>query len=273
MDADLDFVWERLQVELPARFVVFPDAPAPPRNVRRPNGSEGLVSLRGGPAVVWPPDRTMEEFLDLAASLGVRVIYAEGQRFGEGELGHLRLLAPPVIPGAEDFVQEAHCWEARVYWIRLMWMHEGVEHYWEARADWWEQLRHHAAEVQQQGAPVVVAEHLAQVHELAQALASNADFQRIPTVKKRTEAAPRLLPDLLRIMRARPGGRRLAEDVAREAWRIYQEELVPAEEEEMARQAEGLIAQGLGKQVTAGRLGISPDRLNRIMARYSQKGT
>jgi len=272
LGANLDALWEKLLAHMAERFLVYPVVPSSNSYPSTPQTSlsfgRNLITMQ------WPPDRSPEDFLDFAAELGVRVVYPAVQRFGDAELNHLSLLVPALIPGADEFLRKAgERWNGHVWSIRLTWVYGGVEHYWTVRADWYEELCQEAVALQQRGAPAVIAEHMALVHELAQALAADPEFQRIPTIKKRIEAAPRLSPELLRIMHSGSGGYHLAEDVAREAWRIYQDELIPAEEKELAKRAEELLSQGHSKQVIAGRLGISPNRLTRILARYSGMGS
>jgi hypothetical protein len=149
-----------------------------------------------------------------------------------------------------------------------MWMCDGVAHSWTREADWYDSLRQEAVAIRDGGAPIVYAEYTAQIHDLASSLAGDLAFQRIPTVKERIRQAPRLSRSLEQALKRREVDYRTVDAVAREAWRIYQEEIIPAQEEEMAQQARRLGAQGLRKDEIAGRLRVTTGRLSRILARY-----
>jgi hypothetical protein len=144
---DLDTWWAELQPLLSARFfAVFPGLPTSVRN--RPDAL----------SVAWPVGRSVEEFLDLASALGVRMIYASAQLFGEEESERLRLMVPATIPGDDDFVRAAELlWSGRVVRVALVWMLDGVAHYWGQEADWYSSLWQEAESIRQGGQPVVYA--------------------------------------------------------------------------------------------------------------------
>ncbi|HYI45626.1 MAG TPA: hypothetical protein VE174_09260 [Actinomycetota bacterium] len=262
---DLESLWNDLEPSLRKRFLIFTP----------------WDMTWDEPIVTWDPEEGIDEFLNLAQSLGVPMLYVSVTRFNEEALSELqsRLLDPEgphpqtgaILTRAEEYME-------RISSIEIGWMFQGVGHFCEIVAAWSQDLETVIANEQEFDAMELAAERLmldeqlSFVPEWARQVAEKPEFQQARTMYQRTDMIPQLLPELGEIISHYRHGtwilRRLSRDIAREAFRIYEYEILPGKEVEQASQAHELLGRGLRKYEVAARLGISKERLNRLIAKY-----
>lgn len=262
---DLDSLWEELEPRLERRFNLF-----------SPSGMTW-----DEPVVTWDPEEGLDEFLELAERLGVPMLYVTVTRFTEESLSDLqaRLLDQEgPHPGAAAILTRAEGYLDRISSIDIGWMFQGVGHFCEIEATWSIELEDEIAEERELDEMELAAERLLLEEQLrfvpqwAREVAQAVEFSRTRTMHQRMELVSQVIPEIEEITKNHRHGswiaRRLTRDVARKAFRIYETELLPTHERELARQAHELLSQGLRKYAVAARLGISKERLNRLISRY-----
>ncbi|HWL64559.1 MAG TPA: hypothetical protein VNP73_01170 [Actinomycetota bacterium] len=262
---DLDSYWGDLEPSLRKRFLLFT-----PWDVSWDD-----------PVVTWDPEDGVEEFLDLAQTLGVPMLYVTVSRFNEETLSDLqRRLLDPAGPHPEtgSILTRAEQYVDHISSIEIGWMYQGVGHFCEIEASWYRHLEDEIAEeqefdeMQHAAERMLFEEQLSLVPEWAERVAQLPQFQQARTMLQRADLVPRLLPEIEEVTAQYRHGswiaRRLARDVAREAFRIYVYEVLPAQEIELASEAHRLLTTGMRKYEVAARLGISKERLNRLIVRY-----
>lgn len=262
---DLESVWSDLEPSLRKRFLLFTP----------------WDMTWDEPVVTWDPEEGLEEFLDLAQTLGVPMLYVTVTRFTEESLSDLqsRLLdSEGPHPQTGTILSRAEQYLDRISSIEIGWMYEGVGHFCELVATWNQDLETLIADEQEFDAMEMAAERLmldeqlSFVPEWARQIAQMPEFQQARTMYQRAELVPRLLPEIEETTSHYRHGtwiaRRLARDIAREAFRIYEFEVLPGKELEQASQAHELLSLGLRKYEVAARLGISKERLNRLIVKY-----
>jgi hypothetical protein len=265
MYEDLENFWTDLEPSLRKRFLVFTP----------------WDMTWDDPVVTWDPEEGLDEFLDLAQRLGVPIVYVSVSRFNEEALSELqsRLLDPEgPHPQTGAILTRAEQYLDRISSIEVGWMFQGVGHFCEVVATWSQDLETSIANEQEFDAMELAAERLmldeqlAYVPEWARKVAQLPEFQQARTMYQRTDMVPQLLPELDEVTSHYRHGewilRRLSRDIAREAFRIYEYEVLPGKELEQAAQAHELLGRGLRKYEVAGRLGISKERLNRLISKY-----
>jgi hypothetical protein len=265
MYEDLENFWTDLEPSLRKRFLVFTP----------------WDMTWDDPVVTWDPEEGLEEFLDLAQRLGVPIVYVSVSRFNEEALSELqsRLLDPEgPHPQTGAILTRAEQYLDRISSIEVGWMFQGVGHFCEVVATWSQDLETSIANEQEFDAMELAAERLmldeqlAYVPEWARRVAQLPEFQQARTMYQRTDMVPQLLPELDEVTSHYRHGewilRRLSRDIAREAFRIYEYEVLPGKELEQAAQAHELLGRGLRKYEVAARLGISKERLNRLISKY-----
>jgi hypothetical protein len=151
-NSDLEQFWQEVNAEVSARrFLVFP----------------GALSLQGVSAT-WPVKEGIAGFLDLAVSLGVRIVYMKGHSLSESSLidtvatflsdipeavdadtaeAFLDLAGVGSEPEAEQYLRQGEEHLGQLESVHVGWVHDGVAHRLERHAGWYGALMDRAAEV------------------------------------------------------------------------------------------------------------------------------
>ncbi len=270
MYEDLDQLWNDLEARLSSRFLLFPPA---------------AISWEE-PVVEWDAEEGLDGFLELAESLGVPILYVTVNRFSEDSISELqdRLLHPGgPHPGTAAILSRAEEHLDRIASIEIGWMFQGVGHFCTVEAAWKLDLEAEIADEEDYDAMELAAERLLLeeqrqlIPEWARRVAQIPQFQQSRTMSQRAELVPQLIPEIGDITGHYRHGewiaRRLIQEVTREALRVFTYEVRPAQEAELARQSHELLTAGLRKYEVAARLGLSRERLNRLIARYPAEGS
>jgi hypothetical protein len=258
-------------MDLEARWKAFQEA-ARRRGLRiYPGLPSGM--LQGAAPWGGEPDGG-EAFLDLARDLGVGLIYASAQPFDPEkwgrDLGDLEDLPPDLRTEAEGLLQEAGQWSGRLESFAAVWTWGGILHFYAEEAPWAADLearKEALLEAAREREAAARMEEQAVLEDAARRLAEDRDFQEARTQEARIRLAQRRLPDL----RARwPAEDRRWEELVRTALGLYEAEIRPFQEREMAQQARRMLEAGMKKTEAAARLGITRERLDRLLARYGE---
>jgi hypothetical protein len=251
---ELDSVWDEVEDQLTKRgLLVFPSNLLPAE----------------GPQAFWP-EGPISDFLDLAEQLGTTLVFASAIRFEPEDVEELaaRFDASPSTT-SEALIEEAQQRIGNVCEIHVGLTHAGASLIWFSPACWYEDILARADE-EADGADVVLsAERSLQEDQWIRTLAANPKFERAKTLEQRLRVAEQVIPELEQ-MRSHPDPwtRTTQSRVVRAAWDLYVEDIQPEEERGLARKAVTLLESGARKYEVAGRLGISDNKLNRILARY-----
>ena len=148
----LEQFWQEVTAEVSARrFLVFP----------------GSLSLQGASAI-WPVQEGIVGFLDLAVSLGVRIVYVKAHSLSESSLidtvatflsdipdavdadtaeAFFDLAGIGSEPDAEQYLRLGKEHLGQLESVHVAWVHDGVAHRLERYAGWYGALMDSAAEV------------------------------------------------------------------------------------------------------------------------------
>ena len=251
---ELEPLWSSAQEEIERRgFALFP-APLDPGN---------------GAFAHWPESETVGEFLDLAERLGVSLIYGRAELLDSHYLEELATrLAGVQGDGPEGILRDAEKSIGDIHTVGLAFSHGGATLLWIAEAKWYEELELRA-ELQASNAGGDQAQRSFQEERWVRALARNAEFERAKSFEQRLRIAFRLLPELEQTGNdLEPRMTTDAHAVVRAAWDLYEAEIRPEQEQEIAREARKALEGGAPKHEVAGAHGMGVARLNRILAQY-----
>jgi hypothetical protein len=148
----MDALWDEVNRELSGRgFLPFP----------------GSLSADGVHAT-WPLQEGIEGFLELAGTLGVRVIYLRADRLEPGDLidavdsflpdvdvgldaespeEYVQLAGVGSEPDVQDYLRQGRSHYGQITSIRVEWVHGGVAHGFQKLAAWYGRLLDGAAGV------------------------------------------------------------------------------------------------------------------------------
>lgn len=249
-ELDLDLVWERLRAGAEQRdLLVFPSA------------------LPGAHAI-WPDDRPMDEFLDFAVALGVKVIYAHVNRLDQSDVdefaGDDELL---------DLLRLARTHLGKVGVLEAWFVSGGVTHKLELSTLWWDELMGEPDEESEyedeEDEEPQWEESDFPVDDWVRMLAQDTGFQGALRGTPRMKIVRAKLPQLAELVAAqdwRAGG--LLRRIVTEASELYDAEYRPDRERAIAKEAEKLLEQGLPKYKVAAKLKLNGNTLNRILGEY-----
>lgn len=217
-----------------------------------------------------------EAFLNLASELGVRVVYAWAIPFDPEEF--LEELEDPIPEDLrtdlERLREEARAYAGRLERFTAVWIHGGLAHSYTEEAEWAAPLRERKEALQEAIRAIEEARRLEAVEDLERAarrLAEDPAFGEARTYDAQIRIAQRLFPELKRrwAMEDPLGSRRRWEELVQEARAIYEAEVRPARERALAEEARRLLAAGMKKTEAAARLGVTRERLDRLLGRYA----
>lgn len=249
---ELEPLWSSAQEEIERRgFALFP-APLDP-------GSGAFAH--------WPESETVGEFLDLAERLGVSLIYAHAEHLDSDYLQELvTRLAGVQGDGPEVILRDAEKSIGDIHTVGLAFSHGGATLLWIAEAKWYGELELRA---ELQASNGEQAQGSFQEERWVWALARNPEFERAKSFEQRLRIALRLLPELEQTGNdLEPRMTIDAHAVVRAAWDLYEAEIRPEQEQEIAREARKALEGGAPKHEVAGAHGMGVARLNRILAQY-----
>lgn len=217
----------------------------------------------------WPDDKPLGGFLDLAHTLGVQLIYARLETFsdttlveledfalGETKEGETILLSSSDVEKLKD---NARQYMDRPFYFSLEWLYQGIIHGYFRTADWYEDLLNLATELQEVSEQRQQERQALQsntLEEHAALVAHSKAFKQARTYAARIAATKKLYP-----------GEEAHRLMAR-ALEIYDSEIVPRQEEATAQKARKMLNSGVSMTKTAAQLGMSPGKLERILARF-----
>jgi hypothetical protein len=252
---ELDSIWSEVEEQLTQRgWLVFP-ADLDPGN---------------GPRAFWP-DGPVSEFLDLAEKLGAAPIFACAARFEPEDVEDLaRFLGLTSSETANALLLQAQQHVGDVYEIQVAFTHGGTPLIWVGSADWHEDIQARADEEAGSAEVVRSAERSLHEEDWIHALSQSVKFEHAKTLDQRLRVAEQSFPELEQ-MRSHPDPwvRATPLRIVRAAWDLYLEEIQPELERGIAQQANTLLQRGARKYEVAGRLGVSENKLNRILAQYA----
>lgn len=252
----LEPLWSLAQSEIDRRgFAVFP-APLDP----------GYGSF-----AYWPESETFVEFLDLAERLGVSLIHAHAEHldpdYVEEEVS--ARLANVHSQGAEKVLRDAKKNIGVIHTVGLAFSHGGVTLLWIAEAKWYRELEFRVQLEEANAGDVEQAERRLREDSWVRALAQNTEFERARSNEQRLHIALRLLPELEQMHKdLDPNTRTAADRVVRAAWDLFEGEIRPEQEQNIARTAKKALEEGIPKHEVAGGHGMGVSKLNRILAQY-----
>ena len=252
---ELDSVWSELEDQLAQRgCVVFP----------------AEIDPGDGPRAFWP-DGPVSEFLDLAGRLEAAPIFAYAGRFELDDIDDLdRYLTHSSSQTASAILLQAQQHTGDVYEVQVAFVHDGAFMVWSAVAGWFEELQAQAEEEADSAEVVRSAEQSLQEDAWIQGLARSTKFERAKTLDQRLRVAEQTIPELEQMRsHSDPWVRAARLRIVRAAWDLYLEEIQPEQERCIAEQANTLLVSGARKYQVAAQLGVSENRLNRILAQYA----
>lgn len=265
MTRDLDVAWRDLRTRIGGAFTLFEAA---------------AVDWGKGAVVRWPDPDDVEGFLAVAAAAGARIVYAQARELDEPALGALEATVahrgdPPA--GIAGVLVDGEVFLGRTASIELGWVLDGVLHVLVVEADWYRRMREElrdlavAKSLGAEAARLLFSQRLERVPEWAEQVARHEDFHRTRSFAEREEVVCRLVPELGAAREREEAGTWTAvAEVAREAWRIFEDEIRPRHERDMAQIAHSLLMSGLKKYEVAARMGVSKEKLNTLVARYPE---
>ena len=251
---ELDSVWAEVEDQLAQReMTVFPSNLLPAE----------------GPQAFWP-EGPISEFLDLVEKLGATLVFASAARFEPEDVEELAArLEQSSSKTTEALLDEAQQRIGDVCEIHVALCHAGASLVWFTTACWYEEVLARADQEAESAEVVLSAERSLQEDDWIRALAGNAKFERAKTLEQRLRAAEQVIPQLEQMgSNPDPWVRTAPLRVVRAAWDLYVEDIRPEQDRTMATQAKSLLESGVRKYEVAGRLGITRDKLNRILAQY-----
>jgi hypothetical protein len=265
MTRDLDHYWPELRRRLQGTFTPFDAA---------------TVDWGNGPVVYWPDPDDVDGFLAVAAAAGVRMVYAHVVEFDDASLADLEAALTrrhEPHPDLAGVLVEGEAFLGRIAVLELGWLLDGMAHVLAVEADWYRRLQDDVRElavaqsIDAEADQLLLSHRLERVPAWAEEVARQEDFQRTKSYAERYEVVCRFVPELGEAWeREEPGAWTAVAEVAREAWRIFEEEIRPRQEREMAQIAHSLLMSGLKKYEVAARIGVSKERLNTLIARYPE---
>jgi hypothetical protein len=265
VSGDLDLLWPELRERISDSFTLFEAA---------------SVSWGKGPIVRWPDPDDVDGFLAVAAAAGARLVYAHAREFDEPALGALEATIArhgEPHPGMAGILVEGGVFLGRTAAVEIGWVVDGASHVLLLEAEWHRRMREEVrdlAAVRSLGVEarrLLLSQRLERVPEWAQQVAREEDFHRTRSFAEREEIVCRLVPELGAARDGEETGAWTAiAEVAREAWRVFEEEIRPRQERDMAQIAHSLLMSGLKKYEVAGRMGVSKEKLNTLIARYPE---
>jgi len=190
----------------------------------------------------------------------------------------------------EEFRAEAERYAGRLESFTAVWSFEGILHGYQEEAPWVKALQEREEAILERAREqkeailerarerkeallerarkqkeVAKAEERAILEEAARRLAEDPAFQEARTQGARRRLAWRRLPDLA----ARwPEEDPRWDDLVREALVLYETEIRPQQEQALVERARRILKAGASLTQAAARLGISRQRLERLLARY-----
>lgn len=254
---DLDDLWSDVKPAIEARgFNVFP----------------GPLNPGGGPFVEWPPSPSVDDFLEVATTLAAGVVYTWAFRYGPDDAA---LLSAELLDDPDEEVQallsEASSRVGQIHMISVGFAVGGVAHLWEATADWYDDLEARRRRRVADAGVLREAEVSLREAEWVKKLADDLKFQSAKSNDSRHRVALALFPELDELSKdlTNPNTRWLAHRVVRQAWDLYEAEIKPEQERQIARDARRLMeTEELSKVDAAARFGMGETRLRRILGMY-----
>ena len=247
----------------------------------------------------WPNDIPFDDFLALATRLDATLIYAEQSELDEAQLADLEqrvlqasehgssalspaissagrgptfnpsvILPPPApFPELTAFMRRARACLGRTWGLQVQWVSQGVTHSYTRLADWYEALLDQLPSLSARYAEMEVLQDQqllereeAQLEKRARQLATTREFhQSNKTYATQNQLAAKQFPDLSLNERR---------DLVRVARQIYEVEVLPLLEKELAERARAMLSGGMSLTRTAAKLGVTTGRLERLLARY-----
>lgn len=267
MTADLDRRWSELRDRIGDSFTLFEAA---------------SVDWGKGPVAWWPDADDVDGFLAVAAVAGARLVYARTRELDEPALGALEATAArhgEPHPGMASVLVEGEVFLGRTAAVELGWVADGMSHVLVLEAEWYRRMRDELRELAVvrslgiEARRLLMSQRLERVPEWAEQVAGEEDFHRTRSFAEREEVVCRIVPELGAAREAEePGAWTVIAEVAREAWRIFEEEIRPRQERDMAQIAHSLLMSGLKKYEVAARMGVTKEKLNRLIARHPEPG-
>lgn len=265
MTRDLDDRWRELRHRIQKTFSLF---------------EATRVDWGKGPIAFWPDPDDADGFLTVAAAAGARVVYAHVAELDEVALASLegamaRRREP--LPGMAGVLVEGEAFLGRTAIVQIGWLLDGMTNVLVLEADWYRRLQEGVRDLAVANAldaeadRLLYSQRLERVPEWAEHVAHQEDFHRTRSFAEREEVVCRLVPELAAARdRDEAGAWTAIAEVVREAWRVFEEEIRPRQERDMAQIAHSLLMSGLKKYEVAARMGVSKEKLNTLIARYPE---
>ncbi|MPZ68285.1 MAG: hypothetical protein GEU71_02000 [Actinobacteria bacterium] len=220
------------------------------------------LEIEGIPVAHWPDASKPQEFLALAQESGVSLLYITEDTFDEGHL--------PVIEddhegrdGLDILYEVGRDHLGDLIFVAVWWVHGGVVHEWSADADWFLDYQESLEVVLESIEEEADVRRDRDVNKQAKEIATDPAFQKARTPDQREYIARKLFPELGSA--DQDGFDWTFGRLAREAQAIYEVDILPMQEQGVADKARGLMNEGRPRSKTAEELGISDDKLKRIL--------
>jgi len=215
-----------------------------------------LIPVRSSPSkggVDWPVNRSLSDYFRVAEDVGARIVYSLETYLDEDILNRLN----------DDKISTKI---GRLMQIELWWIFNSVRHHCIVLADWYVPTLLAAIdekEARERGEREAHASVQADFPSMALRLASLPQFGAARGgAAGRQRIARAEFPDLPDTFVYR---------LEREAWAIYGSQVLPERERDIALRAAKMLATGVTLTTVARRIGVSRDRLARILAEHGSR--
>jgi hypothetical protein len=211
-------------------------------------------------------------FLSLAKKLGVQLVYLYSGVFDEDAIDEM--MAPITdetdeetpSPDVEEFSRKLQSYTGRIWTIIVQWVYGNIVHIYLKQAEWYIELSEQAdnlAEVvklrSEEQAETRKAQKAASIEKLASSLARVPEFQTARLWEAQSSVAKNLYPDT---------DESDLFTLVRRAQQVYAAEIVPELEKAQVVKARELIASGQSVTKVAAEMGMTANKLQRMIARY-----
>lgn len=241
---DVDNRWDAMKREIERREIaVFPSR----------------IDAENAPVARWPETREDAEFLDLCEECGVNLLYAFEEKFEEDDLP---LWGEENRAHLDALIATARSHLGKLIFVSVSWVHGGIIHEWSREAAWFAEFEEQMELLNHELAERTKVDVERNVMEQARQLASQPEFHRARTPQQREYIARKVFPDL---DEEESDFSWTIHRLVREAQAIYEVDILPVEEQAIADRARELMAEGRPRSNAAEEIGISDDKLKRIL--------
>lgn len=248
---DIDEAWGEVQRAIDdAELAVFPMLP----------------DLKRMPSVAWPDD-VATGFIALLTQLRPPLVYVLLEQFGEESITDERPLIAAAGVAGDALLATARSHFGELCNVTVGFMEGGVFHLWNITSPWYDDFFVDVERLQDVADELELQRHSESRGQHLQALAHHPSFAKAKNEVERTALASTVVPGWDAWPR---------HDVSTFIWEakaLFDAEVLPGIEEDLARQGWAHIRSGASKPEAARRVGIGDERMRRLLARFPDDGS